>query len=321
MEGRMSDMSTLSDALLEIHALPEKVNFARFQDEALKRVKMVVEFDAAWWGLVAGFDIHSAARFGLPEGYRRTWEHSVRDQDPIAAAALAKPFKTVIFNQDRLQDHELITRFLSSYGIQHVLCTTTRQPNLGLYAFLSLYRSEAPFSERDRDLKQAITPHLMQALGQSWRDNLQNSLGSLDGQPSCRAAAVCDFGGLILSSEARFDDVLRREWPTWKGPRIPQHIAELLDRTTEYAGRHLQMKIDRVEDHYLLRASELNPITTLTNRESEVAQLFGSGKSYKEVAMQLGLAPTTARHYLRNVYSKLQVSDKAALARLLAQSE
>jgi DNA-binding NarL/FixJ family response regulator len=55
----------------------------------------------------------------------------------------------------------------------------------------------------------------------------------------------------------------------------------------------------------------------LSARERLVAEAFGAGLSYKEVARQLEMAPTTVRHHLRNVYVKLDVSNKAAITRLV----
>ena len=40
--------------------------------------------------------------------------------------------------------------------------------------------------------------------------------------------------------------------------------------------------------------------------------------TYKEIARDLRLSPATVRHYIRNAYTKLEVSDKAALGRLIA---
>ena len=40
--------------------------------------------------------------------------------------------------------------------------------------------------------------------------------------------------------------------------------------------------------------------------------------THKEIARDLALAPATVRHYIRNAYAKLGISDKAALGRLIA---
>ncbi|WP_342070153.1 helix-turn-helix transcriptional regulator [Yoonia algicola] len=316
----MSTLDQVGAVLMEIHELPERVPFDEFQDAALQAVKRVVSFDAAWWGLVAGLEIHSATRFELPEGYRRHWE-SVREHDPIASAALGAPFVTVRFNHQDLETYPEISNFLEVYGIHHVLCTATRQRDLALYAFLSLYRNDAPFTEEERSVKQVLVPHLLHALGQSWRRNMERGLQSLNGQPDIRAAAICDRRGLVLSSEAALQGVLRREWPSWQGPHLPETLEQALSRNDRFVGTHIQVKIDAVSGLFLLRLSERDPFDDLTQREADVARLFAEGHTYKEVARELNLAPSTARHYLRNVYSKLDVSDKAALAILLVRRD
>jgi len=55
----------------------------------------------------------------------------------------------------------------------------------------------------------------------------------------------------------------------------------------------------------------------LSNREQEVATAYATGQSYKEIARDLGLSPTTVRSHLRTVYSKLGVTSKLELARFL----
>jgi DNA-binding NarL/FixJ family response regulator len=316
----MPTLDQVGAVLMEIHELPEKVPFDQFQDAALRAVQGVLSFDAAWWGLITGLDIHSATRFGLPEGYKRHWDN-VRERDPIASAALGAPFATVRFNQQDLAPYPEISRFLGIYGIRHVLCTTTRQRDLGLYAFLSLYRKEDPFNEEERMVKQVMVPHLLHALGQSWRRSLEQNLQSLHGQVNIRAAAICDRRGLVLSSDLALSDVLRREWPSWQGPRLPKTLEDALSQNDRFVGTHIQVKIDAVSQLFLLRLSERDPFDDLTKREADVARLFAAGRTYKEVARELNLAPSTARHYLRNVYSKLNVSDKATLAMLLAKRD
>ncbi|WP_039017909.1 helix-turn-helix transcriptional regulator [Halocynthiibacter namhaensis] len=314
----MPTLDQIGTTLMEIHELPAKVPFHDFQDAALQVVKRILPFDASWWGLVSGLEIHTATRFDLPEGYRSHWNR-ISEHDPIASASLGNPFTTVIFNQPDLAPHKVISEFLGTYGIRHVLCTSTKQRDLGLYAFLSLYRRDAMFNEEERMLNQVLVPHLLHALGQSWRGSLEQSLHRLNGEPDIQAAAICDKRGLILSSEASFSNVIRREWPSWHGPNLPPPLIKSLT-SKDYVGVHLQVRFDAVSGLYLLRLSERDPISDLTQRETEVAQLFATGHTYKQVAQRLEIAPTTVRHYLRNVYGKLHISDKATLATLLARS-
>ncbi len=63
------------------------------------------------------------------------------------------------------------------------------------------------------------------------------------------------------------------------------------------------------------------PIETLSKREAEVAAAYADGASYKVIARDLGISPTTVRSHLRTVYGKLNVTSKIALAQALADPE
>ena len=58
-------------------------------------------------------------------------------------------------------------------------------------------------------------------------------------------------------------------------------------------------------------------LNVLSARETDVAERFGGGRTYKEIARELGLAPNTVRHHIRSIYEKLGVSGKAGIAQLL----
>ena len=64
--------------------------------------------------------------------------------------------------------------------------------------------------------------------------------------------------------------------------------------------------------------SELGEVVeTLSKRELEVATSYAEGASYKEIARDLGISPTTVRSHLRTVYGKLNVTSKIALSQVL----
>ena len=55
----------------------------------------------------------------------------------------------------------------------------------------------------------------------------------------------------------------------------------------------------------------------LSNREREIASAYAEGKSYKEIARALSIAPNTVRTHLRTVYRKLEVTSKVELCQAL----
>ena len=52
----------------------------------------------------------------------------------------------------------------------------------------------------------------------------------------------------------------------------------------------------------------------LTPRELEVLQLIAAGRTAKEAARQLDIAPKTADHHIQNLYAKIGVSTRAGAA-------
>ena len=58
-------------------------------------------------------------------------------------------------------------------------------------------------------------------------------------------------------------------------------------------------------------------LDSLSPREKTIAEAFGEGQSYKQIAAHLGLSPATVRHHLRSIYTKTNVSNKGALIGLL----
>jgi DNA-binding CsgD family transcriptional regulator len=55
----------------------------------------------------------------------------------------------------------------------------------------------------------------------------------------------------------------------------------------------------------------MKPITALTPRELAVVRLLGSGCSYKQVAVRLGVSPHTVVAHIKNLYRKLDAHTAA----------
>ena len=61
-------------------------------------------------------------------------------------------------------------------------------------------------------------------------------------------------------------------------------------------------------------------LNELTEREREILELIATGKSNKQIALQLHLAEKTIKHYVTNILQKLQVNSRVQAA-LLAQQK
>jgi DNA-binding CsgD family transcriptional regulator len=64
---------------------------------------------------------------------------------------------------------------------------------------------------------------------------------------------------------------------------------------------------------FFLRLRPHSELDTLSAREGQIARLYARGSSYKRLAEDLRLAPSTVRNHLQNIYAKLRVSDRDGL--------
>ncbi len=64
-----------------------------------------------------------------------------------------------------------------------------------------------------------------------------------------------------------------------------------------------------------------DPMADLTLRERQIAKAYASGQSYKEIALDLGIAPSTARTHINTIYRKAGVSSKIELLRKIETAE
>lgn len=62
----------------------------------------------------------------------------------------------------------------------------------------------------------------------------------------------------------------------------------------------------------MAKSADSNP---LTEREREVLQLVARGKTYKELGLELDIAPKTAENHVRNILGKLHLSRRSDLVR------
>lgn len=302
-------LRVLSDTILAIHRAARAG--AACQRDLLSHLRPLLPFDAAWWGLNSGLHLHTTHADGLPATYAAEWER-LKDIDVVARAVLPAPERAHLFGPRDLAAEPAFDAFLARHSVRHVACVFTRQERMGLGAFLSLYRSDRPFDTGEATMLDAVFPHMMDALRHGWRAERDGPRSGTDG---LRALAQTD--GLILSASAGFEMLLRTRWPDWRGPWLPGEVARSLVRSGSITLGRRRLEWTPQGPYVILRAGDAGVAVCLTCREAEVAERYSRGEGHKAIATALDIAPTTVRHYIRNIYAKLHVSDKATLVRVL----
>ena len=257
-------------------------------------------------------DEHSCYLYRLPPSYLPDWQ-SIRHIDVTVSRVHEVPGRAVIVDMADPDNGPGLNWLGRQYNIGELLCVVHIDPHTHLNNHLALYRAPgAPrFNQGDCHLLINLMLHLVAAVSANQIRTLVAMREKLTG-PRNLALAVCDQRGVLQCAERGFVDLLLHEWPQWSGPQLPMALDP-----GGFEGKSLQVESSAVGDLCLLAARSRNLLPRLSPRENAVAQCFGEGKTYKEVARDLGMSPNTVRHHIRAIYSKLGVKDKARIAQLL----
>jgi len=311
--GLLQAFSTLT---LDLQRLAQHQDIEQFHGHALSRISQLLPFDSAWWGRAAIIDglpeEHSSYLHHLPDTYLADWQ-SIRHVDVTVGLVHEAPGQAVIVDMLDPANGPGQNWLGQRHDIGELLCVIHVDPQTRLSDHLSLYRKPgAPrFNQDDCQLLNNLMLHLVAAVSANQIRTLVAMRETLT-SPRNLALAVCDQRGVLQCAERGFVDLLLSEWPQWSGPALPVPLNQ-----RGHEGKQIHIEASAVGDQFLLAARLNRALPQLSPRENDVAQGFGEGKTYKEVARDLGLSPNTVRHHIRAIYSKLGVKDKARIAHLL----
>lgn len=314
---------TLSELLLTLYDVARTPAVDAFQDKALAVIAAVVPFDASIWGIGTVIDGKTEIKGAHLWNFNEDAVNFLNRKDAhniVGKALREQPGVAHIFSaQEAFRDPETEYIWSRLGGVKQVLCHGSIDWKAGLISFFAIARraDEEPFTETDGRWIEILAPHLEATL-QICRVSELEQL-KLKSIPSHTRRAVCDARGVLHVAEPGFAELLREEWPDWRGPHLPEELIEVASSpgTQDLAQENITISITGVAQQLIITASRRPPVDLLTSQERSVAQAFAEGLSYKQVAQLLERSPATVRHHLRSVYAKLGVRDKGALARIV----
>lgn len=315
---RLDAPQALGALLLKLYDASRDGGLEDFRFAALTALRQYVPFDGAHWALLAGRELYGSCLINLPPDSNRLINAADRNHS-VSRWSHAHAGESVRFGPEELRDTPDGRRLADALDVHYLLASTAVSQPSQVWHSLNLIRRghSSPFSAEEQAFIECLSPHLTLLLR-------INEFSALERTRHVDAAArsamaVADTRGVLHAVEPAFEQWLGREWPHWAGPHLPTPLCEAFSRgDTAYDGRRISAKVSRMRERWLVTVSDRSPLECLTPRERTVAQAFAQGRSHKEVARDLGLSPVTVRGYLRQVYDKLGIDDKAKLARMLS---
>jgi DNA-binding CsgD family transcriptional regulator len=311
---------------LEWHQGVSHVPAERFQTWVLMGLRSLVPFDRAIWTMEARARPVVLRANGVgsehPLTSMRHGERIVEHLEPIFRLALKAPdaaLNVCLGDEHWLaRDFEQMRQEALQSGLMNILCLSSISPTAGKLAQcilisrsnrLDRFRTDEVngFEQLGRNAMQAFEISRMLNMGVV-TENRRSEL----------ATAIVDRAGVVIAIEAGFMTTMRTEWPGWMGRRLPEPLLTAMQQANS---AHWQIACSRVtvafsafEQNYQVSVHMRSALDTLTERERSVAILYATGATYREIAVDLKLAPTTVRGYLRSVFAKLGARNKMQVA-------
>lgn len=225
---------------------------------------------------------------------------------------------------------DLYRNYYRLIGAEDQICITIRS-DAGIILAIALNRSRRDFTERERVKLNLVRPHLLQAYAQ-----VEEIAGHREEEADLRTALRATGHGVIaLDAEGRIahatpgaQECLARYFPAPRARnRVPAPIMTWLAAgahapfTAVSATARLVVRSARKTGHPLLLLSEeIRPSAPdgprLTAREADVLRWIVAGKTNREIAAILALAPGTVNRHVERILAKLGVANRTAAATL-----
>jgi DNA-binding CsgD family transcriptional regulator len=312
-------MTTLNAELLSLYNGCRTLPVDQFQVAIFDHLKALIPFDSARLIGVdtahGGAEVRSSILYREPEAMNLDWE-AVATIDNVLSTVSRAPGRSCNFNARLLYTTPalgVVLDYTTRYRHLNGLVVATTNGRQGFLNGLSLYRArdERHFKRTEQRSIEAMAPHIQQAL------QINRALALGEAQTALPFAIVSDAGMLNFCTPA-LDELIRTEFVGWHGLYLPVTLHQQLVAHGSYnlRSRPMRLSMHRFGTAWLMGGAAVSP-GRLTPRENAVAMLFIHGNSHKEVARELGVAPSTVRNFLQKIYQKLDVHDKASLALLL----
>jgi len=309
--------------LADLHRLAVSTAVDDFPTEVVGHLRRWIDFDGAVFGFGGPEDdtlkISTATVFGRDDAILHEYAN-VSHEDPVTAAFLNHPDHPICVDARETYvgtQHRSVARFARRHDLRHLLLFGDAPQGGGPMRWIVLYRGiDRPFSSQAVARLGAAWEHVSCSLDLNRAHTFRRHRTGLG-----RALALLAADGSYQAADPRFHHLVALEWPQANSLRLPVRALAAVTSGDVFHGSVIAISSRRLGAHLVCEAWHYSIARRLSPRERVVAHHFAAGLTHKEVAREVGSSPHTVRAQLAQVYRKLGVCDKSALARCLADED
>lgn len=307
--------STTDNLIESLYANSLNVPAAEYRDWALQYLRAWVPFDAAQWRRIntVAHRVFGVSYSGLPPSFSSAFDR-VRHVDPVYQKLERGEADAVTSAEfDSLEHNPAWARLYAAHEIKQSTGVFVRAQGGVLHELMFFrFEEDEPFSAEQAELLGRAAKHMAAAATHAYF----LLRGELSAPHARRPAALIDARGLFYEVQPAFLDLLRTGEPNFDGEALP-FVIEHNQYDRVFSWRGLSVYAHAVDDLSVVRLWEGDLLSALTQREREVVTLVCEGYTQKSIAAQLDISASTVATHIYAGYSKLGVTTKTELLRLL----
>ncbi len=290
----------------------------QFASWALEQVRQLIPFDGAIWGTghISTRKFHTQCSVDVSTNIFQQLI-TYLDINPIFTALTEQQGQAInmsdVINDNEFYQSELYQKCFKPYGIERILSSIHLDERSGIFTLLTLYRfnRDDSFSEQEQNIQNRLLYHLLSSA--SHRQFIELTENGAQGLLENRSA-LCDAQGIYHSVTQKFLDIIEQYFSDHKQQKFP---LEFISQGTSFDHQNLQFTVQPYGELYKISVRVKNQLDQLTERELQVVSKVCQGGTFKEVAKQLALSPSTVANHLYRIYLKLGINTRSELTALV----
>jgi DNA-binding NarL/FixJ family response regulator len=318
-------MSETEAFISHLYRATKRVDIEYYRQWALNELQSFLDIDAAIWstGHLSTRTFHTHTTLNLPTSFPDTLIEHIKI-NPISNSLFAHAGEAVdmadVINDSDFYRSEIYHSVFEPHGIKRILSSLHIASRSGIYTLLSVYRTDKDrkFSDNEKKRHQRVLFHLIQAASHACMLSMEDRS---EGEE--QYYAICDRHGIYHEVETEFLDIVDLCFKGSKELNTQKQILPLKLPLNEQQ-REKQNYIfssQQLGDLFRIGVRQRNKLDQLTQRELDVVKGVTKGLSFKLIAKQLGLSPSTISNHLYRIYHKLNINSREQLAQLMGDIE